>query len=121
MVGGGVVGCFIAYRLAAMGVSITLVEQEGPGAGATGNSAGNIQPASGDDDAYKIALGAESLALWRNQLPRIKEGAGKIDFLDQNFKIKIFKIIFLEEKNIFLDSDFFLRSRNYIYFRVIPS
>ena len=36
VVGGGVVGCFIAYRLAAMGVSITLVEQEGPGAGATG-------------------------------------------------------------------------------------
>ena len=86
VVGGGVVGCFIAYRLAAMGVSITLVEQEGPGAGATGNSAGNIQPASGDDDAYKIALGAESLALWRNQLPRIKEAAGKIDFLEQDVR-----------------------------------
>ena len=86
VVGGGVVGCFIAYRLAAMGVSVTLVEQEGPGAGATGNSAGNIQPASGDDDAYKIALGAESLALWRNQLPRIKEAAGEIDFLEQDVR-----------------------------------
>ncbi|MEC8855860.1 MAG: FAD-dependent oxidoreductase, partial [Chloroflexota bacterium] len=65
VVGGGVVGCFVAYRLAGMGVPVTLIDQEWPGSGATGNSAGNVQPASGDDDAYKIALGAESLALWR--------------------------------------------------------
>ena len=58
VIGGGVVGCFLAYRLASEGVSVTLVEQEGPGAGATGNSAGNIQPGSGDDDTYKIALGS---------------------------------------------------------------
>ena len=51
VVGGGVVGCFVAYRLAGMGLPVTLVEQAGPGGGATGNSAGNIQPASGDDDA----------------------------------------------------------------------
>ena len=73
VVGGGVVGCFVAYRLAGMGVPVTLIDQEWPGSGATGNSAGNVQPASGDDDAYKIALGAESLALWRKYLPRIKE------------------------------------------------
>lgn len=85
VVGGGVVGCFVAYRLASMGVAVTLVEQESPGSGSTGNSAGNIQPASGDDDAYKIALGAESLALWRKQLPRIKE-AGKIDYLEQDVR-----------------------------------
>ena len=83
VIGGGVVGCFIAYRLAGAGVSVTLVEQEGPGSGATGNSAGNIQPASGDDDTYKIALGAESLALWRKYLPEIKT-AGSIDYLEQN-------------------------------------
>ena len=85
VIGGGVVGCFIAYRLAAMGVPVTLVEQEGPGSGATGNSAGNIQPASGDDDAYKIALGAESLALWRKYLPQIKE-AGGIDYREQDVR-----------------------------------
>jgi len=85
VVGGGVVGCFIAYRLAGMGVPVTLVEQAGPGSGATGNSAGNIQPASGDDDAYKIALGAESLALWRKHLPQIKE-AGGIDYREQNVR-----------------------------------
>ncbi len=85
VVGGGVVGCFIAYRLAGMGVPVTLVEQAGLGSGATGNSAGNIQPASGDDDAYKIALGAESLALWRKHLPQIKE-AGGIDYREQNVR-----------------------------------
>ena len=85
MIGGGVVGYFVAYRLASAGISVTLVEQGGPGSGATGNSAGNIQPASGDDDTYKIALGSESLSLWRNHLPRIKE-AGKIDYLEQDVR-----------------------------------
>ncbi len=85
VIGGGVVGCFVAYRLAAMGVAVTLVEQQGTGAGATGNSAGNIQPASGDDDAYKIALGADSLALWRKHLPRIKK-AGGIDYREQDIR-----------------------------------
>ena len=85
VIGGGVVGCFIAYRLAGAGVSVTLVEQEGPGSGATGNSAGNIQPGSGRDDTYKIALGAESLALWRKYLPQIK-AAGGIDYLEQDVR-----------------------------------
>ena len=85
VVGGGVVGCFLAYRLAGMGVPVTLLEREGPGSGATGNSAGNIQPASGDDDASKIALGAESLTLWRKYLPLIRETGG-VDFLEQDVR-----------------------------------
>ena len=83
VIGCGAVGCFTAYRLASMGVSVTLIDQEGPGAGATGNSAGNVQPASGDDDAYKIALGAESLALWRKHLPHIND-ISKVDYRDQD-------------------------------------
>ncbi len=85
VVGGGVVGCFVAYLLASLGVSVTLLERDGPGSGATGNSAGNVQPASGDDDSYKIALGAESLALWRKHLPQIKE-AGGLDFREQDVR-----------------------------------
>ena len=83
VIGSGAVGCFTAYRLAAMGLSVTLIDQEGPGAGATGNSAGNVQPASGDDDSSKIILGAESLALWRKHLPHINE-VGGIDYQDQD-------------------------------------
>ncbi|MEE8466306.1 MAG: FAD-dependent oxidoreductase [Dehalococcoidia bacterium] len=85
VVGGGVVGCFVAYLLASLGVSVTLLERDGPGSGATGNSAGNVQPASGDDDSYKIALGAESLTLWRKHLPQIKE-AGGLDFREQDVR-----------------------------------
>ena len=83
VIGSGAVGCFTAYRLAAMGLSVTLIDQEEPGAGATGNSAGNVQPASGDDDSSKIILGAESLALWRKHLPHINE-VGGIDYQDQD-------------------------------------
>ena len=83
VIGCGAVGCFTAYRLAAMGLSVTLIDQEEPGAGATGNSAGNVQPASGDDDSSKIILGAESLALWRKHLPHINE-VGGIDYQDQD-------------------------------------
>ena len=83
VIGSGAVGCFTAYRLAAMGLSVALIDQEEPGAGATGNSAGNVQPASGDDDSSKIILGAESLALWRKHLPHINE-VGGIDYQDQD-------------------------------------
>jgi 2-polyprenyl-6-methoxyphenol hydroxylase-like FAD-dependent oxidoreductase len=44
VVGGGVVGCFIAYRLTLEGIPATLVECEYVGAGASGASAGDIQP-----------------------------------------------------------------------------
>ena len=83
VIGCGAVGCFTAYRLAAMGLSVTLIDQNGPGTGATGNSAGNVQPASGDDDSSKIILGAESLTLWRKHLPHISE-VGGIDYQDQD-------------------------------------
>ena len=68
-----------------MGVSATILESQAPGSGATGNSAGNIQPGSGDDDAYKIALGGESLALWRKHLPQIKESGG-VDYREQDIR-----------------------------------
>ncbi|MCH8206707.1 MAG: FAD-binding oxidoreductase [Chloroflexi bacterium] len=76
VIGGGVVGCSIAYRLALQGVSVTLLERSGPGAGATGTSAGNVQPWYDDGDGFKAALAAESLRLHRRFLPDIKEASG---------------------------------------------
>ncbi|MEE3012972.1 MAG: FAD-dependent oxidoreductase [Chloroflexota bacterium] len=99
VIGCGAVGCFTAYRLAAMSVPVTLIDQGGPGAGATGNSAGNVQPASGDDDAYKIALGAESLALWRKHLPHINEISG-IDYRDQDVHYLYAATDEIEERNV---------------------
>jgi glycine/D-amino acid oxidase-like deaminating enzyme len=39
----GVVGCFIAWRLALEGVPVTFVERQHVGPGASGASAGNVQ------------------------------------------------------------------------------
>ena len=77
VVGGGVVGCFLAYRLSLAEVGVTLLERAAPGAGASGASAGNVQPVtSADDIAFQASLGSESLALYRQYLPAIKEESG---------------------------------------------
>jgi glycine oxidase len=79
VVGGGVVGCFIAYRLALEGLPVTIVEREQVGAGASGASAGNVQPGefepiAGAEDLNPLE--AESLALFRRFLPGIKDDSG---------------------------------------------
>ena len=76
IVGGGVVGCFLAYRLALEAVPVMVIERQYVGSGASGASAGNVQP--GD---IETALAAESLGLFRRFLPTIKEASG-IDPLD---------------------------------------
>lgn len=83
IVGGGVVGCFLAYRLSLEGIGITLVEKEAPGAGASGASAGNAQPVTGENPTFEAKLGRESLALYRKHLAAIKAESG-IDFKEQN-------------------------------------
>ena len=85
IIGGGVIGCFLAYRLAAEGVPVTVIERHAVGAGATGASAGNVQPGvmGGIVDAQGVlgTLGAQSLQLHRTFLPAIKEASG-LDPLD---------------------------------------
>ena len=44
IIGGGVIGCFLAYRLALAGVPVPILARHAVGAGATGVSAGNVQP-----------------------------------------------------------------------------
>src|SRR5215831_3252797 len=85
IIGGGVIGCFLAYRLASEGVPVTVIERHSVGAGATGASAGNVQPGvmGGIVDAQGVlgTLGAQSLQLHRLFLPAIKELSG-LDPLD---------------------------------------
>ena len=85
IIGGGVIGCFLAYRLALEGVPVTVIERHSVGAGATGASAGNVQPGvmAGIVDAQGVlgTLGAQSLQLHRAFLPAIKESSG-LDPLD---------------------------------------
>ena len=47
VVGGGVAGCATAYYLAKAGVSVTVLEREGIGLQASGNSAGGLNPLQG--------------------------------------------------------------------------
>jgi glycine oxidase len=85
IIGGGVIGCFLAYRLALEGMPATIIERHSVGAGATGASAGNVQPGvmGGIVDAQGVlgTLGAQSLQLHRTFLPAIKESSG-LDPLD---------------------------------------
>ncbi len=52
VIGGGFIGCSIAYQLAKRGVAVTLIEQEHLAWGASGRNAGQVSPAAGYTDAF---------------------------------------------------------------------
>lgn len=81
IIGGGVVGCFLAYCLVLAGVPVTVIERKRPGAGASGASAGNVQAVTGPCGALEATLGVESLRRWCHYLPAIKEESG-LDIMD---------------------------------------
>ena len=59
IVGGGVIGCSIAYFLAAGGARVTLIERSHLAAGASGVAAGMLAPqveAPFADDFFELAL-----------------------------------------------------------------
>ena len=85
IVGGGVIGCFLAYRLALEGVSVGVLERGELASGASGASAGNVQPDTGKGEPFLAGLGVESLALYRRHLPDIKKKSG-MDPLDQDVR-----------------------------------
>jgi glycine oxidase len=73
IVGGGAVGCAIAYYLGRAGVKATVIERDGIGRHASGYSAGGLNPLHGYPESLR-PLGLESftlhLALW-DELPRL--------------------------------------------------
>ena len=85
VIGGGVIGCFLAYRLAQEGVPVTVIERKALAAEASGASAGNVQPSTGACGQYQATLGTESLGLFRRYLPAIKEESG-VNFGDQEVR-----------------------------------
>lgn len=65
VVGGGVIGSAITYQLAKRGARAVLLERAGLASGATGASAGIIQPHGGPDNVPEFrALGIESARLF---------------------------------------------------------
>jgi glycine oxidase len=62
VIGGGVIGCAIAHRLATRGVSVAVVDPRSPGQGASRASAGMLAPfTEGRHDPLLQRLGASSL------------------------------------------------------------
>lgn len=61
VVGGGVVGCSVAFHLAEAGVDVLLVERDSLGAGSSSRAAGGVRACF--SDPVNVALGARSLAL----------------------------------------------------------
>lgn len=66
VIGGGVAGMGVAWRLAREGVAVTLVERGEVGRAASWAAAGMLAPAAeiGFDELDLYALGRESLSLW---------------------------------------------------------
>jgi glycine/D-amino acid oxidase-like deaminating enzyme len=72
IVGGGIVGCAIAERLARGGQRVALVERDVIGGGATAASMGHLVVL--DDDPAELALSAWSCARWRELASTLPAG-----------------------------------------------
>ncbi|MCI4569203.1 FAD-dependent oxidoreductase [Lysobacter sp. CFH 32150] len=72
IVGGGIVGCALADRLARAGLRVALVERDCIGGGATAASMGHLVVL--DDDPAELALSAYSCARWRAERATLPPG-----------------------------------------------
>ena len=78
IIGGGVIGCSVAYHLALAGLRATVVERDAIGSQASGMAAGLLVPL-GESPAPKnpvLRLGLESLEMHRELAPRLQEETG---------------------------------------------
>ena len=64
VIGGGVVGCSVAFHLAEAGVDVLLVERDTLGAGSSSKAAGGVRACF--SDPVNVALGKRSLELLRD-------------------------------------------------------
>jgi glycine oxidase len=77
VIGAGVVGCAIAYELAARGAHVRLVESRGAAMGATRASAGILAPTIEGHVPALLDLGVRSLALYEDFVARASKDAGR--------------------------------------------
>lgn len=77
VVGGGAIGCAVAWRLAQRGSSVTVVERGVPGTAATAAAAGMLSPLGELRHAPPLeALGVASLAMWPSFAGELHERTG---------------------------------------------
>ena len=82
IIGGGVIGCAIAWRLTKSGVSCALVERGAFGGGASGATAGIVAPLwhIDPDDAPMFRLGMRSLELFPSWAAELAEAGVNPEF-----------------------------------------
>ena len=77
IIGGGIIGCALAYELARNGLSVTVIERGTIGREASGASAGIISPPSSiDTPRSKAELTADSILAYPKFIERIEDGTG---------------------------------------------
>ena len=77
IVGGGVIGCALAYELAGRGLSVTVLERDALGAHASTVAAGMLAPLLESARPGPLAdLGMRSLALYQTLVPALKDETG---------------------------------------------
>ncbi|MES1255381.1 MAG: FAD-dependent oxidoreductase, partial [Acidobacteriota bacterium] len=77
VVGGGIVGCAVAYELARRGASVTVLEEREVGRGATHASAGMLAPHIEAGDAGPLhELSLRSLALFDGFVAHVEADSG---------------------------------------------
>ena len=77
VVGGGVIGCAIAYELAKAGLAVTLVERGTPGCEASSAGAGMVAPQAESSAASpRLGLGLASKALYADLALELRERIG---------------------------------------------
>lgn len=77
IVGGGIIGCAIAYQLVRNGLSVVVVERGSIGREASGAAAGIISPPSSlDTPRVKAELTADSILAYPTFIQRIEEATG---------------------------------------------
>ena len=96
VVGGGVIGCSIAYHLAGVGVEVTLVERGKVGGGASGVAAGMIAALSeAIPVGHTLDLALMSRALLLDMLPQLQQESGiDVEYLSSG----ILHVAFTEEE-----------------------
>jgi glycine oxidase len=79
VIGGGIAGLSIGWKLVQQGAEVTVLERAQPGMGSTWSSAGMISPTAegGDENAPDVMLGRASAAMWPAFAAEIEEKSGR--------------------------------------------
>ncbi|MBX6365593.1 MAG: FAD-dependent oxidoreductase, partial [Gemmatimonadetes bacterium] len=78
VIGGGVIGCAVAWAAARRGLAVTVVERGTPGREASWAAAGMLSPAAESGEAGPfLELGRRSLALYPDFVAALREATGE--------------------------------------------